>query len=485
MMKKRTKIVCTIGPASSSPAILEKMIKAGMNVARLNFSHGTYAEHAQLIKNIRTASKKTGVVIALLQDLQGPRIRLGELPKEGVRVKQGDAVAFTTAPKKSSQGIPVTYAHLHAEIKKGHRILIADGVFEFVVTRVSGNTITCTAKTSAHLTSHKGMNFPDTNLGISSLSTKDKKDLEFGITQGVDFVALSFVRAQQDVIALKKLITRLEKKHRVSEATPPKVIVKIEKPEAVNNFESIVSESDGVMIARGDLGIELDAHDVPVVQKRMIARCNQVAKPVIVATQMLESMIINPRPTRAEISDVANAVIDHTDAVMLSGETAMGKYPVQAVQFMANTAKEIEDSHLDDIVNAELMTKYFEDEGIASATLTLSKKNNVKAIVVASLSGSTARLVAKYRPEIPILVTTDSPRVQRQLTLSWGLLPLYVPKVHDIDVLAKRAVIYLKKKKLVKTGDGIIVVKGSQGGKKYPLKANKAQLKGIELVVVK
>ncbi len=482
---KRTKIVCTIGPASKSPAVLKKMMKAGMNVARLNFSHGTYPQHADLIKNIRQAAKDTGTVIALLQDLQGPRIRLGNLPDEGVKVGKGEKVTFTTEARPRKGHIPVTYNKLHKELKKGHRILVADGVFEFVVERIQDRMIICKAQTAAQLSSHKGMNLPDSTLSISSLSEKDIADLEFGIKHKVDFVALSFVRTAADVSALKRLITQFEKKHKITEATPPKVIVKVEKPEAVKNFEEILAVCDGVMIARGDLGIEMDAHDVPLLQKKMIARCNEVAKPVIVATQMLESMIVSPRPTRAEISDVANAVIDHTDAVMLSGETAMGKYPVEAVRYMAQTAEEIEASSYDDVAAPSTLKKYFEDEAMASAVKILSAKPHVTAIVVASRSGSTARLIAKYRPEIPVVVATDSARVQRQLSLSWGVVPVHAPRTTDIEKLSRQALAAMKQMKLVRTGDIVIVVKGNALSRhSYPLAANQQQLSGIELLTV-
>lgn len=460
-MNKRTKIVCTIGPASSSVEILKKMIKAGMNVARLNFSHGSYESHASLIKNIRQAAKETGVVISLLQDLQGPRIRLSALPKEGIMIKKGDKVTFTTAKSPSKGKIGVTYGRLHNEIKAGHRILIADGVFEYLVKQVKGQDIITTAVTDAKLTSNKGMNFPDTSLKISSVSAKDISDLDFGISQQVDFVALSFVRTVADVVGLRRRIDRLEKKHKIKKSVEPKIIVKVEMPDAIRNFDDILEVSDGVMVARGDLGIEMPAEDVPILQKEMIKKCNAAAKPVIVATQMLESMIVNPRPTRAEVSDVANAVIDHTDAVMLSGESALGKFPVEAVTIMAKTLVKIEQSHYDDFTfNGAIGLPFNTSEAVAMASVNLADDIEASMMIVLSMSGQTGRYVSKYRPELPILVTTASGRVARQMNLSWGVIPVDTQKVLPDEQLIKAALKFGAKNKLAKLGSEVVLIKG-------------------------
>ena len=338
-MNKRTKIICTIGPASSSQETLTKLIKSGMNVARLNFSHGDHPDHARLIKNIKQVSKKLDQPIAILQDLQGPKIRTGVLPAEGVKIKEGQKIILTTKKNFLPNQIPVTYNKLHQDIKAGERLLFDDGLMDAVVLKVRGMDIVCRVITGGTLLSHKGINLPDTDIGIKSITKKDEEDLEFGVIQNVDWIALSFVRTVNDVRHLKKLINKFQKKHNIKNNAPIKIIAKIEKAEAVKNIDDILTEVDGLMVARGDLGIEIPAENVPLVQKSLINKARANAKSVVVATQMLDSMIRNPRPTRAEVSDVANAVIDHTDAVMLSGETATGKYPVSAVQIMTKIIK--------------------------------------------------------------------------------------------------------------------------------------------------
>jgi len=344
-MKRRTNIVCTVGPSSSSPATLEKMMRAGMDMARLNFSHATHVDHKRLLRAIRSAAKKTKKQILILGDLQGPKIRLGVLPEAGVELPSGGRVLLTTATEKFIDGkIPVTYKKLHLDVKKGHRILIEDGIYELVVTRVLGRTIQTRVVNGGKVTSHKGMNFPDSTLKVSTITPKDKEDALFGIEQGVDWIALSFVTSSAPVKALKRLIKAYTPKGR----SLARVIVKIEKHEAIDHFDEILATADGIMIARGDLGVEIDAEEVPIRQKEIIHACRHAGKPVIVATQMLDSMIRNPRPTRAEVSDVANAVFDCASAVMLSGESASGKYPVQAVKMMAKIVKEAEASCYDD-----------------------------------------------------------------------------------------------------------------------------------------
>lgn len=345
MRKRRTKIVCTVGPASSGTATLEKMIRAGMDVARLNFSHATHDDHRRLIRSIRYAAKKAKKHVSILGDLQGPKIRLGFLPEAGVELPTGKQVTLTTSTDKYANGkIPVTYKQLHKDLKKGHRILIQDGIYELVVTRVAGKNIQAKVVNGGTVTSHKGMNFPDSTLKVPVLTDKDKDDAIFAIGQGVDWMALSFVTSAAPVKFLKQLIKRNTPKSK----RQARVIVKIEKHEAIDRFKEILAVADGIMIARGDLGVEIDAEEVPVRQKELIHACRDAGKPVIIATQMLDSMIRNPRPTRAEVSDVANAVFDCTSAVMLSGESASGKYPVQAVKMMVKIVKEAEASCYDD-----------------------------------------------------------------------------------------------------------------------------------------
>src|SRR3989339_1033161 len=357
---KRTKIVCTIGPASESRSNIEKMIAAGLNVARLNFSHGTYRHHTMLIKNIRGAAKVQHRSVAILQDLQGPRIRVGNLPKAGVRVKTGDSIALVPEkykPKRTNRGIyiPIQFPTLYRYVKSGHPILIDDGKIELKVTSVKQDVIHCTVRIGDVITSHRGMNFPKSVISAPAVTEKDKQDLEFGLQQNVDFVALSFVRDADDVIKLRHFISKIEKQlgrkaddfkkpaHAGSwPGTHTKIIAKIERPQAVKNFERILKAADGIMVARGDLGLEMPLEDLPLIQKRIVRRCVEESKPVIVATQMLDSMIRYPMPTRAEVSDVANAILDGTDAIMLSGETATGKYPLRAVQVMTRIANEVE-----------------------------------------------------------------------------------------------------------------------------------------------
>ncbi|MDP3245214.1 MAG: pyruvate kinase [bacterium] len=431
---KRTKIVCTIGPASEKQETLVKMIKAGMNVARLNMSHGAYDWHKQAAKNIRAAAKKVGEPVALLLDLQGPKVRVGELGIMNYELRVGERVVFTTgeAPTKK---IPIDYPLLHKEIKKGHRILLADGLMECVVEAVQGRDIVARVKTGGVLISHKGINLPDTVISLKTLTPKDKKDLVFGVKQNVDFIAFSFARSAKDVLELRKLIDKAVKSslhppliRQLAEGkrggfVPIQIIVKIEKHEAVKNFDAILAAADGIMVARGDLALEIDSAKVPLAQKEIIIKCRKAGKPVIVATEMLGSMEKNPRPTRAEISDVANAVIDHTDAVMLSAESAMGKYPVETVATMAKIIKETEASRFDNVaVEEEIKMPVLGDEALLAAVMR-ARQQKAKAMVIFSPSSREARLLSRFRAEIPIVAGSSRSRAVRQMNLSWGVYP--------------------------------------------------------------
>jgi len=471
---KRTKIVCTIGPSSDSEKILSQMIRAGMNVARLNFSHGTYPEHLKVINLLRKLSKRFDQPITLMQDLQGPRIRLGEIPEGGFVLQPRETVILTTKPgakfaketKKTLTKIPVTYSQMHLDVKKEHRVLLVDGLITLKVLKVKGREIYCLVQNGGLIESHKGVNLPETKLSISTITPKDKKDLEFGIKNEVDMVAMSFVRSAQDVKELKSLIKKFEKKYQGKKVLPTQVVVKIEKPEAVKNFNKILKETDGVMVARGDLGIEMPADSVPLVQKKIIDLCLAAAKPVIVATQMLDSMIYNPKPTRAEVSDVANAVIDHTDAVMLSGETANGKYPLETVATMSRIVVRIERSKYDDFEFRKIFRNKLQvDDAISSSANLLARNLKADAILVASITGYTGRIVSRYRPELPILVTTNNEKVRRQLNLSWGVVPFVLPRCKTIEGLIDKALVYIKQKKLVKVKDIIIIIAGFPLGK--------------------
>lgn len=465
-MLKRTKIVCTIGPASEKADIINKLVKVGMNVARLNFSHGTHEWHGQIIKMIRKISKESGHPIGIIADLQGPRIRVGELPKSGVELIPKSKITLTTDLKKTTGKIPITYADLHKDLAVGHRILLDEGLIELKVLKIVGRDILCEIIVGGILTSHKGVNLPDTSVSLPPLTDKDKDDLKFAIERGVDWIALSFVARASEIYDLRYLIADYEKKINLPKGAPIKIIAKIEKHEAVKNFNEILEATDGVMIARGDLGIETPAEEVPLVQKHIIDKCLEAAKPVIVATQMLDSMIRKPRPTRAEVSDVANAVIDHTDAVMLSGETASGLYPVEAVETMAKIIKETEASTYDDLVMGAIIKNIKPiDEAVSKVANVLARTVEAKAILAASLSGYTGRIVCRYRPELPILVTTDNERVQRQLTLSWGAIPFVLPPCRSVEELVDRSLGYIKKNKFVKKGDKIIIIAGEPVGR--------------------
>lgn len=474
---KRTKIVCTIGPASDKKETLKKMIKGGMNVARLNFSHNIHAYHGKVIKSVRSLSKEMKTPIAIIQDLQGPRIRLGELPEKGVVIKKNQSIVLTTN-KNYTDKIPVTYKDMHADVEAGQRILIADGTIELKVENVSKKDIECKVITGGTLFSHKGINLPDTNVRIPSLTVKDEGDLMFGVKSGVDYVALSFVRTAKEVYDLKYLIQKYAKKLNLKEP-PIKVIVKIERREAIDNIDEIIEATDAVMVARGDLGIELPAEDVPLMQKMIIDKCLQASKPVIVATQMLDSMINNPRPTRAEVSDVANAVIDHTDAVMLSGETANGKFPVETVETMKKIIEKTESSTYDDLVLKDKIKKIVPtNEAISSVAKMLSESLKTELILVASLSGYSGRIVSRYRPEVPIWVACDNERVQRQLYLSWGVSPFILPTCDSFEELVDRSIGYLKKLKLLKIDDKIIIIAGEPVGKSGNI--NLIEIRNIE-----
>lgn len=436
---KRTKIVCTIGPASASVTTLVAMMKNGMNVARLNFSHGTHQNHKQLIKMILAAAKKVGEPVALLADIQGPKIRLGVLPDAGVVLKTGSTVEFTTATDDYKDGqLPVTHKLMHKDVKKGDRVMIDDGILEVKVTKVGGRVVTAKVINGGTVTSHKGMNFPDSTLSVSPITEKDRADVEFAVVNKVHWIAMSFVTRPEDVKALRKMVH------------DQKIIVKIEKHEALDRFDEILAVCDGIMVARGDLGVETPAEDVPVHQKEMIAKCRAAGKPVVVATQMLDSMMRNPRPTRAEVSDVANAVIDHTDAVMLSGESASGKYPVEAVQMMNKICLETESSVFDDIKINSADANLSSNELVSAVLATLARTKKITAAVAESKTESALSL-NRFRPEIPIFLACASDHEARQWNLAWGIQPFVVGK--KSDPLAA-----LRKMKKVKKGQTVAVI---------------------------
>lgn len=463
---KRTKIVCTIGPASEKQTTLEAMIKAGMNVARLNMSHGSYDWHKKAAQTIRKAAKKTGEPVALLLDLQGPKVRVGKLQIASCELRADKTIVFTTG-KINGKKIPIDYPRLHQEIKKGHRMLLADGLMECVVEGVKGKDIKARVVVGGVLISHKGVNLPDTTISLKTLTPKDKRDLIFGVKEGVDFIAFSFARSDSDVLELRSLIKKAQSLlHEQRQGqSPVQIIVKIEKHEAVKNFDEILKAADGIMVARGDLALEIPNAQVPLVQKEIIAKCRQTGKPVIVATEMLASMEKNPRPSRAEISDVANAVIDHADATMLSGESAMGKYPAQTVSTMAKIIEETEKSRFDDLeLGGGFLAGGSDEEALATLASVLSRLIRAKALAVGTLSGCGARLLSRVRTELPIIVGSPEARVVRQLNLSWGVLPSFLPRLKSPDELAKKLTRAALKKLNLRKGDKIVFLTGEKIG---------------------
>ena len=455
--ERRTKIVCTIGPSTNSREKIEELVKNGMNVARLNFSHGTHEDHARNIEYIRSVAKQYQESIAVLMDLQGPKIRVGQMEGGGQMLAKGAEVQLTPEDVVgNNKRIPIDYEFLAEDARVGDRILLDDGLLEFRITGNDGKIITAEVVVGGFLKQRKGVNLPGVKLSIPSLTEKDIEDLHFGIEQGADIVAISFVRSANDIQELISIIR--------SKNSNAAVVAKIEKPEAVENIDDIIEETDGIMVARGDLGIEIPSEKVPLVQKKIIEKCRSAGKPVITATQMLESMINNARPTRAESSDVANAVLDGTDAVMLSGETAAGAYPIKAVQAMHNICCSVEQG-AEYIYNS---LKYRKPEwkekqvveSISYSCVRIAADVDAKAIATITHSGNTARRIAKFRPGVPIFAFTESQKVRRQLNLVWGVKPVRLDKVFDTDQSVQLMEDYLRDNGMVGSGDRIIIATG-------------------------
>lgn len=449
-MSKRTKIIATIGPSVSSPAMISRLIRAGMDAARLNFSHGERKDHLARIRMIRSESEKAGKPIAIILDLQGPKLRVGVLQNDAVTLKHGDVVTLTSKNiVGTSSTIPITYPRLARDLTSGDMVLFDDGRLAVLVERRKNENLSAKVVRGGVLRSRKGVNLPGAKLSLPSLSNKDKEDILFGISHGVDYIALSFVRTPQDVLATKTFIAK--------RGAHIPIIAKIEKPEAIANLDEIVKAADGVMVARGDLGVEMSPEEVPLLQKRIILACNAAEKPVITATQMLESMINSPQPTRAEASDVANAILDGSDCVMLSGETAVGKYPVQSVEVMARIAERAEtsldpippDSHIGGV-----------DESIAHAACRAAEEQQAKAIVTFTQSGRTALLVSKHRPSVDIIAPTPFKHVAHKMALYWGVIPLVLkPKKTTDDMITSVESIMLQKG-LARRRDLIVITAG-------------------------
>ena len=448
----RTKIVATIGPATSSRSIIIQMVERGMNVARLNFSHGSYQDHAQIVSLLRSVSAELNTPITILQDLQGPKIRVGQLPKEGIDLKVGEKLTFV--PQSMDNNVPnqvtIDYPCLAEEAKLGEQILLDDGLLELTIIAIDGQAVVCEVVEGGILKSRKGVNLPSLNLRLPSMTEKDQKDLEFGISQGVDWVSLSFVRQAEDIRCLKQF---LADRH-----TDIPVMAKIEKPQAIANLDAIIAECDGLMVARGDLGVEITPEKVPLLQKEIIRKCNLKNIPVITATQMLDSMIDNPRPTRAEASDVANAIIDGTDAVMLSGESAVGKYPLKAVSMLAKIATNVEPD-LQFVNNPP--AKSDQTHALSEAINAIDKTLNLRYIVCFTATGYTARIASGERPKTMVIAFTPNIDVYHRLNLVWGVKPVHLEQDGTtFEELVAIAESYLIEQKLAQSGDQVLIMGG-------------------------
>ena len=456
-LKRRTKIVATIGPATQSEEVISDLIKAGVTTFRLNFSHGDHKDHAERIKTIRKVSSLLDLDVGILQDLQGPKIRLGRFKDGPVKVKKGDKFTLTSYEVECSNTIAnVTYDKLTQEVTSGKRILLDDGKIEMIVEKVdmSKNFLECRVTVGGVLSNNKGVNFPDVQLSVKALTDKDKEDLEFGLNVGVDWIALSFVRNPSDINEIKDLINQNGK------SIP--VVAKIEKFEAIDQIDSVLPLCDGVMVARGDLGVEMPAEEVPLLQKELIRKANTLGIPIITATQMLDSMASSPRPTRAEVSDVANAILDGTDAVMLSNETAVGDYPVEAVKTMATIARRIERDYPLKAIESHLPSTI--PNAISAAVSNIARQLDAGAIIPLTKSGSTARNVSKFRPPTPILATTTERSVARRLQLVWGVTPLLVKNDERPARTFSMAMQIAQEMGILKQGDLVVQTAGTLTG---------------------
>ena len=447
----RTKIVCTLGPATATEAAIRGLIDEGMNVARINFSHGTLEQHTETVRIVRALAADVDRPIAILADLQGPRIRVGDLPSSVV-VREGDDVIFVPEGDERPGEVPITYEALADDVRVGDRILVDDGLIDFLVLDIRGRRVSARVLHGGEIRSHKGMNLPGVQVSAPSITEKDRADVAFAIDHDLDYVALSFVRRAEDISSIRALIPK-----------SMLVVAKIEKDVALANIESILRSTDAVMVARGDLGVELPFEEVPTAQKRIIALATRYGRPVITATQMLESMVENPRPTRAEASDVANAILDGTDAVMLSAETAAGAFPRLAVAAMTRIIREME-SHpapIQRIVEPRSRDSAVPtEEAIAAATVAASRMLGTPLVIVFTKSGSTARVVASHRPDVPILALTDEPRTHRQLALVWGVIAELVPHCQSYDQMVAVALEVARRREFARQGDRVIVTAG-------------------------
>ncbi|ACX67146.1 pyruvate kinase [Paenibacillus sp. cl141a] len=453
---RKTKIVCTIGPSSESLENTKKLIMAGMNVARLNFSHGDFEEHGNRIKNIRQACEELNKTVAILLDTKGPEIRTGKLEVEPIELVQDEYITLTTEEILGDKNrLSITYKELPQDVQVGSTILIDDGLIGLTVVEIQGTEIRCRIVNGGTIKSKKGVNVPGVAISLPGITEKDANDIIFGIEQGIDFIAASFVRKASDVLEIRELLKKHNGEH-------IQIISKIENQQGVDNLDEILEVSDGLMVARGDLGVEIPAEEVPLVQKRMIEKCNLAGKPVITATQMLDSMQRNPRPTRAEASDVANAIFDGTDAIMLSGETAAGKYPVESVLTMSRIAEKAESAlnYRELFLKQRIAQETSVTEAISQSVAISALDLNAKAIISSTESGQTARMVSKYRPQAPIVAVTTQERTLRRLALTWGVTPVKGEQASSTDEMFDYALQGGVKSGLVKEGDLVVITAG-------------------------
>lgn len=453
---RQTKVVCTLGPASKDKRVIKNLIQLGMNVARINFSHGTHKELRRIIQTVRSTASRLNKPVAILGDLQGPKIRIGEMPPEGVYLKRN--VSFVLSTKKvmgSACGAYASYKYLAQDIKKGDEILLDDGLIRMSVVDISGREVKCKVMEGGVLCSHKGISLPGIPLRISSFTEKDKLDITVCAEMELDYIALSFVRSAKDIKSLKSF---LKKKFH-----PIPVIAKLEKPQAINCLSEIMDTADGVMVARGDLGVEMPLDQVPILQKEIIKMANAKRIPVITATQMLESMTQHSRPTRAEVSDVANAIFDGTDAVMLSGETAVGKYPEKAVEVMVQIIKTAEANLTvrSERLRKNLSAVFSIPDAISHAASMIAESGRAKAIVAFTHSGRTAQLISKYRPQISTIAFTSHLPIKQAMSLYWGVIPKYMPVIENTDELIEQVDRILLKERIVSKGDLLVIALGA------------------------
>jgi len=449
-----TKIVCTLGPASIAEGIIEQMARAGMDVARLNFSHGTHAEHGLAIERVRSVEARIGKPIAILQDLQGPKIRLGTFESGAATLRRGQPLVLTTVScQGSAQRVAISYEGFARDVKPGDRVLIDDGRIALEVQDVDGEDVTCRVEIGGLVQNHKGVNLPRTTLRMPALTEKDRGDLAFGLRHGVDYVGVSFVRSAADLLEVREFINE--------QRSDAQVVAKLERPEALGRLDEILAATRAVMVARGDLGVEMPLEEVPVAQKEIIRKARLARTPVITATQMLESMVSASRPTRAEVSDVANAILDGTDAVMLSAESATGAYPVEAVRMLDRIIRRTEAAFPPALMDRPRRGEVSFPQAISDSAAFAARELRARAIVAFTQSGSTARLISQDRPPVPIIAFTPSERVRRRLALDWGVIPRLIQRLPTIDGMVAEIESDLLADRTVKYNDILIIVSGA------------------------